>query len=258
MVGEGRSLLKKKADSQKPEYRIVVQERARDIANEAFRVVRTNMEFMLHEKEGCKVVMVTSANPGSGKTYLTANVAMSFALKGLKVAVVDLDLRRASLSSIAGSPSHGISDFLSGQVSSWKEIAVLGKLHENVDVIPVGALPPNPTELLFTRKLDTMIEELRGTYDYVFIDCPPVEIVADADIIKKWADMTLFIIRANLFEKEILPEIENYYQDRKYNNMAILLNATEVATGKYGYGRYGYGKYGYGNGYYYGSKTKKA
>ena len=108
-------------------------------------------------------------------------------------------------------------------------------------------MPPNPAELLATPQLEKLIGELRKEYDYIFIDCPPVEIVADADIVKPWADMTLFVIRANLLEKEILPDIERYYTENHFNHMVIALNGTE-AVGHYGY-KYGYYKSRYG---YYG------
>ena len=119
---------------------------------------------------------------------------------------------------------------------------------EHVDVLPVGTIPPNPAELLAGKRLGAMIEQLRSQYDYVFVDCPPVEIVTDADIIKQWTDMTLFVIRANLLEKTILPDIERYYQEKRFNQLAIVLNGTE-AIGRYGY-KYGYYRNHYG---YYGS-----
>ena len=226
------------------EYDIVVKEKNRNMINEAFRVVRTNLEFMA---QGNKVVMISSMNPGSGKTFITMNLAISFAIKGKKVVVVDLDMRRASLSTYVDKPKTGISNYLGGQVSDWKEIVVNNIVHASLDVIPVGTIPPNPSELLFSSKMEILIESLRKEYDFVFIDCPPVEIVADTSIIAKWADITLFIVRSGLMEREMLPVVDNYYAERKFNNMALLLNGTTVAYGgKYGYHRYGY-HYGYGN-----------
>lgn len=238
---------KKKSDkkNKEDEYTIVVKEKSRNVINEAFRVVRTNLEFMA---QGNKVIMVSSLNSGSGKTFITMNLATSFAIKDKKVVVVDLDMRRASLSIYVNKPKTGISNYLGGQVSDWKEIVVKSAHHANLDVIPVGTLPPNPSELLFSPKMEILIENLRKTYDLVVIDCPPVEIVADASIIAKWADMTLFIVRAGLMEREMLPMVDSYYTDRKFNNMAMLLNGTTAAYG----GRYGYHRYGYRYGYHYG------
>ena len=124
-------------------------------------------------------------------------------------------------------------------------------------------MPPNPTELLYSPRLKPMLDELRGQYDYIFVDCPPVEIVADATIISRESDMTLFIVRAGLMERSMLPELERNYEDKRYNNMALLLNGTDADLHYgyhrygYGYGRYGYGK-SYGYGYYGSSKHKKS
>ena len=115
--------------------------------------------------------------------------------------------------------------------------------------VPVGALPPNPAELLLTPRFKTLIEQAKQEYDYVFIDCPPVEVVADAAIINPIVDLTLFVVRTGNLERAYLADIERWYQEGKYRNMAILLNGTEAA-GKYGYHRHGYGYgcgYGYGN-----------
>lgn len=225
---------------------VVVKARNRNIINEAFRVVRTNLEFMAGRDQPHKVIMVTSINPGSGKTFITMNLSIGFAIKNKRVVVIDLDMRRASLSQYVQSPATGISNYLSGQVNDWTSILVKGTEEVMADVIPVGTIPPNPTELLFNPRLEQLIATLRNHYDYIFVDCPPVEIVADTSIIGKWADMTLFIIRAGLIEREMLPVVEGYYTDKKFNNMAMLLNGTTPAYGRYGYHRYGY-NYGYGS-----------
>ncbi|MCF0199591.1 MAG: polysaccharide biosynthesis tyrosine autokinase [Bacteroidaceae bacterium] len=238
-------------------YEVVVKDKSRNTINEAFRVVRTNLEFMIGNTKDHKVIVTTSANPGSGKTFLTANIAASLAIKGLKIAMVDLDLRRASLSTYVEKPKVGVSNYLTQQIDTWQEVLVKGMIHENLDVVPVGTIPPNPTELLFSERLEKMLQDMRKEYDYIFIDCPPVEIVADTSIIAKWADLTIFIVRAKLMERDMLPTIQDFYDTKKYNNMAVLLNGTEASgSRKYGY-RYGY-RYGYNYGYgsygYYGEK----
>lgn len=225
---------------------LVVKSRSRNTVNEAFRVVRTNLEFMMGAHTDSRVVMVTSINSGSGKTFTSMNLAASFALKQQRVLVLDLDLRRASLSRYVQSPKTGISNYLNGQVADWRSVLVPGTSEGTPDVIPVGTLPPNPSELLFSPRMEQLIATLRSHYDYIFIDCPPVEVVADASIIARWADLTLFIVRAGLLERDMLPVIDGYYDERKFQNMALLLNGTEAAHGgRYGY-RYGY-HYGYGN-----------
>ncbi|MDO4165052.1 MAG: polysaccharide biosynthesis tyrosine autokinase [Bacteroides sp.] len=226
---------------------VVVKEKSRNFINEAFRVVRTNLEFVLGKERESNVVMITSANSGSGKTFITFNLATSFAIKGKRVIAVDLDLRKATLSRYVNKPKKGISNYLIGDVETYKEIICKPSEGANLDIIPVGIMPPNPTELLFAERLEQLINGLRKEYDYVFIDCPPIEIVADATIINKQVDMTLFIVRAGLLDRSMLPDIERFYTDKKYKSMVLLLNGTDGESGRYGY-RYGY-KYGYRYGY---------
>ena len=247
--------LKHKDDAE--HYEILVKPKNRNIINEAFRVVRTNIESVVNLDQGTKVIMLTSLNSGSGKTFLTMNIAKSFAIKGYKVAAVDLDLRRASLSQYAETPKTGLTDYLNGEVGTWQELVVSVGTDYPVDVIPVGSIPRNPTELLFNDKLTEVIAALRQQYDIVFFDCPPVEIVADTTIIARWADTTLFVIRAGLMERDMLPVMAEYYENKKFNQMLMLLNGT-IAAGssysvhrnsfQYGY-KGGYGYYGYGYGY---------
>ena len=227
---------------------VVVKPKSRNMINEAFRVVRTNMEFMIGSDNSKKTIMVTSLNPGSGKTFLTINTAVSFAIKDKKVVVVDFDMRRASLSEYVNKPQTGIADYLNGKIRDWHEVRVQLEGYEHLDIVPVGTIPPNPTELLFSDKMQQLINDLRREYDLVFFDCPPIEIVADATVIAKYADMTAFIIRAGLMERDMLPVVEGYYNNKKFNNMSMILNGTTVAGNRYGYHRYGYG-YGYGGSY---------
>ena len=237
---------------------LVIKQGRRDIVNEAFRVLRTNLEFMLDPQSDnrASVLLFTSFNPGSGKTFLTMNTAASFALKGKRILVIDGDLRHGSTSAYIGSPKNGLSDYL-----GKRENDITHTIHEHPDypglyVLPVGTIPPNPTELLAEPRFKELIEHLRSTYDYIFIDCPPVEMVADTQIIEKMADRTLFIVRAGLLERDMLPELQRYYDEKRFKNMALILNGTEGGGSRYGY-RYGY-KYGYHYGYggknYYSSK----
>lgn len=248
----GRSLFGKKG--QDGERRIVVREGKRDIANEAFRVLRTNLEFMAGS--GTEVILLTSYNPGSGKTFLTMNIAAGLAIKEKKVLVIDGDLRHGSLSSFVDSPKTGLSDWLAGRTDVWKSIVrKADETQDGPDVIPVGTLPPNPTELLSSPRVEELLAEVRSEYDYVFIDCPPVDIVADVQLFGKLADRTLFVVRAGLLERTMLPELESLYRRKQFRNMALILNGTENEAGCYGY-RYGY-KYGYRYGYHYGYYNKE-
>ena len=229
-------------------YEIVVKPKSHNIINEAFRIVRTNLEFMTNSAPNRKVFMVTSANPESGKTFISMNLASSFSIKGLRVVTVDLDLRRASLSQFVSSPKVGVSEYLNGKLTNWRDIVVSMPNHEGLDIIPVGVIPPNPAELLFSPLLEKLIAELRENYDIVLLDCPPVELVADTNVIARWADMTIFVVRAGLMLRDMLPNIDEFYTEKKFNNMVMLLNGIEAEHSRYGYG-YGYG-YGYRyNGY---------
>ncbi len=235
---------------------IVVKAGKRDIVNEAFRVLRTNFEFMIGTHPEQNVVVFTSFNPGSGKSHLDANMAMSLAIKKKRVLLIDGDLRHGSTSMLVGSPGEGLSDYLNGRVGDVHDIVCKGEengLVKGFDILPTGTIPPNPTELLFTPLLEQLIKQMRSEYDYVFIDCPPIEIVADTPIYEQYADRTIFVVRAGLMERSLLPEVEQLYKDKKFKNMALILNGTKAQGGRYGshYG-YGYG-YGYGYSYHYGN-----
>lgn len=230
---------------------IVVKEQSGNAINESFRVVRSNLEFVLGQSDKAKIVMFTSAYAGSGKTFISANLATSFAIKGKKTLLIDFDLRKASLSTFINSPSQGISDYLTGHVKDLSEIMVKGTINPNLDVIPVGTNPPNPTELLFTDRFNNLFDFLSDKYDYIFVDCPPIDVVADAAIINKFTDLTIFVIRAGLFEKTMIPELERNYTEERFKNLTIILNGTYDTFNGYGYHSYGYG-YGYG----YGEKKK--
>ncbi|MCM1522561.1 MAG: polysaccharide biosynthesis tyrosine autokinase [Muribaculaceae bacterium] len=239
---------------------LVVKEGKRDIINEAFRVLRTNVDFMRHSGNGANIIGLTSFNPGSGKSFITVNLGMTMALKGKKVLVIDGDMRHGSTSAYVGSPDHGLANYLADPSVELPALIVNDSENPNLNILPVGPVPPNPTELLESPRLAELIETVRPLYDYVFIDCPPVEVVADAQIIDAHVDRTIFVIRAGVLERAMLSELERMYQDKKYRSMALILNGTPLSRSRYGYShgyRYGYG-YGYGYGYNYeGHKGKK-
>lgn len=234
---------------------IVVKEKSGNVINEAFRVVRTNLEFISGKEGASKIIMFTSANAGSGKTFISTNLALSFAIKKKRVLLIDLDLRKASMSTFVKSPTNGVSDYLSEHYDNLDDVMVKGELNEYLDVMPVGTIPPNPTELLFSDRLEGMLQEMRERYDYIFIDCPPIEIVADATIVNKFCDMTVFVVRSGLFDKNMLNELQRNYEDGRYNKLVLILNGTSDESNGYGYRRYGYG-YGYGYSYGYGNQKK--
>ena len=223
---------------------MVVSAGNRDVMNEAFRVLRTNVDMMIGRKQQSKVIMFTSFSPGSGKTYTTMNLASSMSLKGSKVLMIDLDLRKATLSKDLNVEHSGIAAYLNGKLDDYHD--GIEKINDTLDFIPVGTLPPNPTELLLTERFATLIEKLRGEYDDVFLDCPPIDIVADANIITQYVDLTVFVLRSGKLSKQIVSDIEELYKSGKFNHMAVMLNFVDMQYKKYNYGKSSYG-YGYGN-----------
>lgn len=223
---------------------------SRSVITEAFRVVRTNLDFMTSENnEGGQVIQLISMNPGSGKTFITSNLGYSMALKDAKVLIIDADIRKSTLSNLVNAPKLGVSDYLSGKKDNVDELILKGVTHENLDVLPVGKTPPNPSELLLKPRFADLIAEMKARYDYIFLDCPPVEVVPDAAIIGKLCDTAIFVVRAGNLDKRLLPDIETIYESKKYNNMCLLLNdVCYSGKGYYGYRRYGYYGYGYGYG----------
>ncbi len=239
---------RKKKEEQTVEESLVVRHASRNVINEAFRVLRTNLEFVAGTDATKNVIIVTSFNPGSGKSFLTLNIGASLSIKNKRVLIIDGDLRHGSTSKYVNSPKKGISDYLGGKTNDLQALIVASSQFPNMSILPVGTFPPNPTELIGEERFAQVIATLRTQYDYVFIDCPPIEVVADTQIIETCADRTLFVVRAGLLERSMLKELENIYKEKKLKNMSLILNGTE-ATG--GYNRYGY-HYGYRYGYHYG------
>ncbi len=248
-----RKMLKLFRKGKSPASYDVVKKGSRNQINEAFRILRTNFEFVSGKSSG-QVSIVTSYNAGSGKSFVTNNLAISLAIKDKKVLIVDCDLRKGATSKFYGSPREGLSQYLGGYSDSIDQYLIQHPDHETMQILPVGTIPPNPTELVSHERFAALIAELRTRYDYIFLDCPPVEIVADTAIIERCADRTIFVVRSGLLERSMLPILENDYKMGKYKNLTLVLNGVELATRGYGYGRYGYGySYGYGgdgDGYY--------
>ena len=235
-----------KEDFDRNQCKIIVEAGKRDMMNEAFRVLRTNIDLMLGKKGASKVIMFTSFLPAAGKTFSIMNVAAGMALKGAKTIIVDLDLRKATLSESLNVAHSGVAAYLNGKNEDYRPCVDV--ISENLSILPIGTLPPNPTELLLTDRFDQLIEALKQEYDYIFLDCPPIDLVADASIITEKVDMTIFVVRSGRLGKEALASIEDLYASGKYRHMAMMLNSVELKHKKYGYGKSGYG-YGYGYGY---------
>lgn len=234
------------------DVRLVVADGLRDSTNEAFRVVRGNIEFMGKRDGKADVIVMTSFNPGSGKSYISVNLSMSFAIKGKRVLLIDGDLRRGTSSSVVGSPTKGISDYLSGRTDDWRSLLRHVPGVACYDVMPVGKTPPNPTELIDSGRMETLIEAARDSYDLILIDCPPINIVADTQIIDAMADRTIFVARAGRLDKDQVPEITALYENKRLKNMMLVLNGTRWGGSRYY--SYHYHYHYYHSSYYHSSK----
>ena len=218
---------------------VVVRDNGRDSVSEAFRLIRSNLGFMSVKSGKLQIIMVTSSNPHAGKTFVTTNLAMTLALADKKVVIVDLDLRRRTLSKQMGQRDNrnGVSGYISGTIANLNDIVFQSGLHENLDIIFAGLQPPNPAEMLLSEKFDEFMADLRKRYDYVVIDSVPAMAVADALITDRLADLTIYVIREGLLDRRQLPDIEKLYREKKFHNMSIVLNgSTGGARRGYGYG----------------------
>lgn len=227
---------------------IAVRAQGRDIVSEAFRIIRTNMDFMRVKSKNMQVITFSSFGPGAGKTYVSSNLAASFAQTDKKVILIDMDIRKGTLTSHTHihNKEKGVTSYLAGK-TGLDEIIKCNELCDNLDFIPAGPIAPNPAELLLSEQLETMIAELRQRYDYIFVDNVPVGIIADAAITNRIADLTIFVVRVGKLDRRMLPELEKIYHSGQLNNMSLILNGAIV--NRIGYGNYGSYGYGYGYGY---------
>lgn len=223
----------------------IVASNSRDVITEAFRMVRTNLDFTM--PVGGKVIMVTSSLPGDGKSFVSINLSLTLGIAGKKVLLVDLDLRKASLSEkISGHrQTKGLVNYLVRKEESIENLIIHNAMN-NVDVLYVGVIPPNPAELLIGDRMAETFEELRKMYDYIVVDTPPIGLVTDTMLINRIADLTMFAVRIGKSLKRNLPSI-NMLSDRKtLRNLNVVI--TDIGAGRsykretstYGYG-YGYG-----------------
>lgn len=232
----------------KAEYGIAVRATGRDMLSESFRILRTNMSFMGIDSEQ-KVILLTSSTPHSGKTFVSTNLAMTLATSGKRVLLMDFDLRRRTLSKQMGhrTDRKGITSYLNGSVARLEDAISKTPIDDNFDIMYAGIQPPNPAEMLMSQRVDNMIKDLRAMYDYIIIDSVPAMAIADAMIIDRVADLTIYVVRQGYLDRRQLPDIEKLYRDKKFHNMCIVLNGVDPNAKTYK--TYGYG-YGYSYGYY--------
>ena len=218
---------------------IVVREDSRDALSEAFRMLRTNLSFMSVNKD-IKVMMFTSSVPHNGKSFVSSNFAYTLATSGKSVVIIDLDLRLRTLSKSMGQRNNrrGITSYLSGKIDSIDDIITPSEQSTNLGFIFAGPKPPNPTDMLMSERMDKLIEALRQKYDYIIIDSVPAMAVADALVLDRLVDLTVYVIRQGYLDRRELPEIELLHREKKFRNMCTVLNSATQSNHKYGYGYY--------------------
>ena len=233
---------------------LVVEEGVSTPVAEMFRLVRNNIKFALTGNDK-KVILVTSSLSGEGKTFISSNIALSFALTGKKTVVVGLDIRRPVLAHLFGfSNDGGVTTYLSGNCTDIMEYAYKSNVNDNLYVIPGGPVPPNPNELLLSKNLELMVEQLKTQFDYIVIDSAPIGVVSDSYILVPFADLELYVTRAYYSTKRCLKVMHQAIDMGRMPNCYIVLNGVNVKSNTYNYRRYGYYSkkskiYGYGYGY---------
>ena len=244
---------------------IAVFENQNNLMSETFRNVRTNLQFML--ENGKNVILVTSTISGEGKSFISANLAISLSLLGKKVVIVGLDIRKPGLNTVFNIPKkdHGITQFLTNPAINLMDLVQPSDINKNLYILPGGTVPPNPTELLARDGLEKAVETLKKNFDYVILDTAPVGMVTDTLLIGRVVDLSVYVCRADYTRKAEFALINELAENNKLPNLCIAINGLDLQKKKYGY-YYGYGKYGkyygygkrYGYGYGYGEhKVKK-
>ena len=228
---------------------IAVFENQNNLMSETFRNVRTNLQFML--ENGKNVILVTSTISGEGKSFISANLAISLSLLGKKVVIVGLDIRKPGLNKVFNIPKkeHGITQYLTNTTANLMDFVQPSDINKNLFILPGGTVPPNPTELLARGGLEKAIETLKANFDYVILDTAPVGMVTDTLLIGRVADLSVYVCRADYTHKAEFTLINELAENNKLPNLCIAVNGLDLNSRKYGY-YYGYGKrYGYGYGY---------
>lgn len=223
----------------------IVDVTSRTSTAEALRIVRANLDYMLTEvPDGkAKTVFVTSTIPGEGKTFVSFNLASIFAQAGKKVLLIGMDIRKPKLDQYTDiKDPKGLTDYLSAKNVSIADYINPVKNFDSFDMLLGGVIPPNPTEILMSQKIDELFSQFKNEYDYVVVDTAPVSLVSDTLLVAKNADTFVYVVRSQFLDKRMLNIPEVLHNEKKLPNMAFVLNGTIVRKG---YGGYGYGNYGY-------------
>lgn len=230
----------------KKKENVVVKQGNRSAISEMFRLLRTNLNYMNVDKTK-QVLLITSSFSGEGKSFVGLNLAMTIALANKKVILLGMDLRKPKMHQYLGVENgKGLSNYLIKQ-AELKDVVNQYTDNENLSYITSGPIPPNPAELFLSDRMDELITKLQEQYDYVVIDTPPIGLVSDALLLRKYVSNILVVVRQKYTKKAMLRDLEELYQKGELKNAGLVFNAVKMGRSYYGYGGY---HYGYGQGYY--------
>ena len=256
---------KRETASIQDERKHVLSTKSDFFVREAYKTLRTNVSFSLTGEESCKVIMLTSAMQGEGKSTTALNLAISYAMADRKVLIVDCDLRRPKLARLLQMNSKvGLSNLIMNP--KLKEDAILSSRIAGLDVMLSGDIPPNPSELLGSARMQRLIGELRASYDFIILDSPPVNMVTDAVVLAPEVDGVLFLVRANHTDRGAVVHAVEQLEYAKAKVLGFVLNDVNMEKTHYGYKKYRYKRYsrygrygyGYGSGYGYSSSVPQS
>lgn len=226
---------------------IIVKHGSRSAVNEMFRLLRTNINFINHGKE-TQTLLFTSSISGEGKTFIALNLGITIALSDKKVVLLGMDLRKPKMATYMGAEdtNKGITNYLVGQ-SSLPEILQQNKEVPNLSFITSGPIPPNPTELILNERMEQLLKELAEQFDYILIDTPPIGLVSDALLLRKFVDNIFIVVRQKYTRKIMLRNMEAMRKNNELPKASIIFNGVKQGKKYYGYGGYYYGN---NQGYY--------
>ena len=210
----------------------IVEKKPKSVAAEAYRSLRTNIQYSSFDNK-YQTLVVTSANPGEGKTTVAGNLALVLAQGESKVLLVDCDMRRPSIHKLFKiSNTYGISDLL---VGNKKLESVANKYNDNLSIVPAGKIPPNPAEMLASKAMTAFLEEMKNYFDYIVLDTPPLQAVSDAQILSTKVDGSIIVVRAGVTKKEAINNAVSIIKKVKGNIIGTVLNVAETKKDKYYY-----------------------
>ena len=210
----------------------IVEKKPKSVAAEAYRSLRTNIQYSSFDNK-YQTLVVTSANPGEGKTTVAGNLALALAQGESKVVLVDCDMRRPSIhKTFKISNTYGISDLL---VGNKKLESVAHKYNDNLTIVPSGKIPPNPAEMLGSKAMTAFLEEMKKHFDYIVLDTPPLQAVTDAQILSTKVDGSLIVVRAGVTKKDAVHNAVSIINKVNGNIIGTVLNGADNSKDKYYY-----------------------